>query len=244
MNYYDKYVKYKIKYLYLKNDLKNDPFNNLNMQGGKKKKISIWDEKIINRKKELEDMDNTNSFVTLNSIGNQVREYLIHDNGGRPFKVVANKNNIRIYKGQYDEDIDEDIYNEMILEFTEIDGYWDDFDSSPYKMHGNSVLIKLSDNEYVSVGWEIYRFKTNEVILDYVSPVGNSDVPYPVAFSENYVYFMLDKEMIKIVDLETVVSVQNAEELYGEYYGHIGSAKGKHKKYNMKNVKLLQKRLY
>ncbi|XWV24520.1 mg989 protein [Tupanvirus deep ocean] len=239
MDYYSKYIKYKNKYL----DLKNKSNNKFIMEGGKKKKLGIWEKKLIKRGKELENIDNTDSFITLNSLGNQTKEYLIHDNGGRPFKVIANKNNIRIYKREYDEDSDEDIYDEMILEFTDIDGYWDGFDSSPYEMHGNSILIKLSDNEYIWVGWEIYKFKTNEIILDYVSPVGNSDVPYPVAFGENYVYFMLDQQMIKIDDLETTVSVKNSEDLYGEFYGHVGSAKGNHKRYKMKNVKLLQKRL-
>ncbi len=115
------------------------------------------------------------------------------------------------------------------------------FVSSPYKIHGNSILIKISENEYVSVGWYIYRFKTTEKIFDYVSPVGS--VPYPVAFGKNNVYFMLDKLLIKKSEPETDVTVANAEDLYGEFYGHIGSSKGNHNKVLKKNVVVLQKRL-
>ena len=94
----------------------------------------------------------------------------------------------------------------------------------------------------IFVGWEIYQFETDDEIVDYVSPVGNSDVPYPVAFGENDVYFMLDKKLVKHDELETEVSVANAEDLYGEFYGHIGSKK-KIAKLPMKNVVMLQKRL-
>ena len=100
-------------------------------------------------------------------------------------------------------------------------------------MHGNSILVKITNNKYIHIGCEIYKFETNDEIVDYISPVGNADVSYPVAFGENNVYFMLDKKMIRINDFEMPVTVANAENLW-KYH--------RHKKHNFKNVKMLQEK--
>jgi hypothetical protein len=241
MNYYHKYLKYKNKYICLK-----ELMQNADMSGGKsRKKRSKWDQMVGKRKKELVDIKTTKSFIPFNKLTIKDKNYFILDNGGRPFKVVANANGIQIYKVEY-KDVDENdepIYNQIILEFKQFIGYWSGFDSSPHEMHGNSILIKLSDHKYVFVGWKIYQFDTTEKILDYVSPVGNSDVPYPVAFGETYVYFMLDKQLVNKNELETEVSVVNAEDLYGEFYGHVGSKK-RLNKIPMKKVVVLQENLW
>jgi hypothetical protein len=242
MDYYYKYLKYKYKYLNLK-----DTMHNSDMTGGKRKTQTKWSRTMLKRKKELANLKTTRSFVPFNKLTNKDKVYYVHDNGGRPFKVVANSKGIQIYKEDYVEYEDrldnyEPTYGQMIFQFKNMLGYWTGFDSSPYKMNGNSILIKISDNKYVSVGWEIYQFETDDEIVDYVSPVGNSDVPYPVAFGEKDVYFMLDKQLVKHDELETEVTVANAEDLYGEFYGHIGSKK-KIPKLPMKNVVMLQERI-
>jgi hypothetical protein len=75
-----------------------------------------------------------------------------------------------------------------------------------------------------------------------VFPVNNSDVPYSVAYGEENVYFMLNNKFIKINDLEFYTTVANAKNLYGDFYGHIKSKKGKYRKYNFKNLKLVRDR--
>mmetsp|Transcript_31006 Transcript_31006/g.81176 ORF Transcript_31006/g.81176 Transcript_31006/m.81176 type:complete len:192 (+) Transcript_31006:227-802(+) len=57
---------------------------------------------------------------------------------------------------------------------------------------GNSVLVAVTPLRYCFIGWNIYEFTTTEPILEYHSMVGNSDVPYPVAASNDRIYFMLD----------------------------------------------------
>ncbi len=118
-------------------------------------------------------------------------------------------------------------------------GFWSGFDASPYKSHGNSILIKISDKKYIYVGQIIYSFNTDQAITDYISYMGNSDVPYPVAYSDDYVYFFLDKKIVPIAELETPITVAKAGDLYGEFYGFIGSKKNKLTKIDMKNVKLI-----
>ena len=62
-----------------------------------------------------------------------------------------------------------------------------------------SILLKINctihKNYYVFIGDRLYGFSTpdDEPIETFYSTVGNNDVPYPVALSKNYIYFMLDR---------------------------------------------------
>lgn len=56
---------------------------------------------------------------------------------------------------------------------------------------GNSILAKIGNNKYVFIGECIYEFTTTEPILEFYSPIGSNDVPYPVAISNNYVYYLI-----------------------------------------------------
>ena len=46
-------------------------------------------------------------------------------------------------------------------------------------------------HRYVYVGEKIFSFTTDHRITKYVSPVGNSDVPYPYAVDKNNVHYLL-----------------------------------------------------
>ena len=131
--------------------------------------------------------------------------YYIHDNGGRPFKVVIKNREVLVYKQLFDADINYD--NKPLMRFipTKIFigkspinrmtkfslGYGDDFD-------GNSILLNLSDNKYVYIGSDIRSFKTRNRIIKYVSPVGNNDVPYPYAIdSKGNIYLIVEGIILK-----------------------------------------------
>ena len=119
----------------------------------------------------------------------------------------------------YKYDVNKKTYNMKILTIAKFIGYWKGYDSGKYtKYHGNSILVKETKTSYVSIGWNIQRFTTPYEILDYVSPVGNSDVPYPVAFSEDYVYFMLDMVYCNLDQFNIDVTPNNAEEFYAMFY--------------------------
>jgi hypothetical protein len=85
----------------------------------------------------------------------------------------------------------------------------------------NSILIKITDVEYVYVGSEIYSFKTKTPIINYYSPLGNNDVPYPVAYGENEVYFMCDYEYVTFQQMKTPCTARGSADMYNEYYGNI-----------------------
>src|SRR5947207_349394 len=121
---------------------------------------------------------------------------MIHDNGFRPFQVFVRHKNIKIFAmdSQNDED-DSDSdgnysYSIPIKTIKNFIGYWNGFDTSDNALHGNSLLIHLAENKYMYIGSKIYTFTTQDEIIDYLSPVGNSDVPYPVAYGTKNIYIM------------------------------------------------------
>lgn len=156
--------------------------------------------------------------------------YLIHDNGGRPFKVDFENNILKVYK--LDEEAMEGVEvnqnsdiiyeEEPVLEIenpekifigkspknkmTEFSGgYGPDFD-------GNSILVKGKDNEYIYIGATIISFEPLDKIIKFVSPVGNNDVPYSYAIdnSGNYYLFIYDIILTKIENFK--------DDPYGYFY--------------------------
>jgi len=146
------------------------------------------------------------------------KHYLIHDNGGRPFAMYVSpkKDAVAIYKfpkgflepeGVYHKDKTfVKYYSELVKRYkckdvfigvspkNEMTKFSKGFGK---KFEGNTNLIKLSDKRYVYVGETIFEFTSLNKIVDYQSPVGNSDVPYPYAIDEkgNY-YLMLDQVIV------------------------------------------------
>jgi hypothetical protein len=150
------------------------------------------------------------------------QEYLIHDNGGRPFKVKITNTNVKVYKLiSYETDTYSDnailsfdvkkcfIGNSPKNDMTLFSGGYGK------KFYGNSILLHIKDNEYVYIGSEIYSFQSNGEIIKYVSPVGNSDVPYPYAIDKNNnIYLMIENV---ILTNETVKNNNNFDP-YNIYY--------------------------
>lgn len=129
-------------------------------------------------------------------------EYLTHDNGGRPLRVEINKkeNTISAFIN-YNFDEFTKLFNKKVFS-SKYQKIW--IGKSPKtemttfsgghgpKFDGNSILIEKSNNTYVFIGDTIFSFKSIKPITEFVSPVGNSDVPYPYAIdSEGNVYLML-----------------------------------------------------
>ena len=56
---------------------------------------------------------------------------------------------------------------------------------------GNTLLLEFEDNEYVYIsGLEIFKFKTDDKIIDYISLMGNNMIPYAIMIGEKYTYFL------------------------------------------------------
>ena len=162
--------------------------------------------------------------------------YEIHDNGGRPFRVAImetrndNGYKVNVYNNNISTGspilsfltreifIGESFLNDM-TEFS--GGYGPNF-------YGNTILLRLNENNYVYIGSCIYSFTARHPINFYISPVGNNDVPYPVAMDTNDNYYLLIENVIidnpvsesgeRLISFEGVNPVYNPDEIYTIYY--------------------------
>lgn len=203
------------------------------------KKLTLWQKKIIKREKELKDRRKTKSFIKKEKLSSRNRIYIVHDNYTRPFKIIANEDGIFIYKNM--SKLNEFKFNDKPIKIIKkFIGYWYGFDSTPNKTHGNTILVQISKRKFIFIGFSIKSFTIKDNALDYVSPMGNSDVPLPILIGDKYIYFILDNKYIKRDDMEHSIKIANGEKLYNEFYGNIGTKKGSHKKYTMKSKILVK----
>ena len=176
------------------------------------------------------------------------KKYLIHDNGSRPFLVNINGKDVSIFKlpkgVEEDRDTSKSEYTELVkvyrgvkkvfigkspkIEMTIFSaGYGKDFD-------GNSILVEISDKRYCLISDRIVEFSTKDNITKFVSPVGNNDVPYPLAYGSQNVY-VLGLDDHKYIPKETVEGL-NIDELFDKYNGTCCPWKSELDKYK-KNLK-------
>lgn len=150
---------------------------------------------------------------------------------------------IKLYPGSYD----------LLKQYKNVSKIFIGSDSE-YGFPGNSILIRLTAtrNKYVFIGHDMYEFTAPEPITKYYSIVGNNDVPYPVATSKTYAYFMLEpsvsaSEMIGVGGEYVPKSLfprgfKNWEDAYAIYYQlfpeHFFSQR-KNPAYRFNNVKLI-----
>ena len=130
--------------------------------------------------------------------------YRIHNNGGVPYIVCVGET-VQVY--QFPSDCgeesrnDTDYYTELVLEIVP-EKIFIGIDKDNEEYLGNSILLKKSQNRYIYIGHKIYEFTTEDKILEYYSPVGNSDVPYPYAVGEKFMYLMIENVFIDKVDCD------------------------------------------
>lgn len=185
------------------------------------------------------------------------RHYLTHDNGGRPFCVFINKNYVDVYKipenvHMTDSDykkLSKYYYTEKVFHCVPIKTYVGKSSGGPACDHsikdaklfvGNSILVKISEYDYVYIGTEIFRFKAkNDEIIAYYSPIGNSDVAYPVAVGKNFVYFMLDNVRVAKSLFPKNYKFEEAYDLFYDKYHKV-----RNKDVQKYQTKTLVKRLY
>jgi hypothetical protein len=140
-----------------------------------------------------------------------VKRYEIHDNGGRPFRVDIQGNDVTVWKNmdEYDmvkgkfvtiehppKQILEISADEIFVGKKSSKGGYDGL--KPKEAEGNSLLLR-DGPKYIYIGSEIYQFQAikGDTIEKYYSDIGNSDVPYPYAIGKTHVYIMLDKIAIE-----------------------------------------------
>jgi len=132
-------------------------------------------------------------------------DYFIHDNGRRPYKVTIDNNlNVNIYKNKSEDEYEDKVFKSYKPQkifigkspknnMTKFSGEYGK------KFDGNSILLQFIKNSYTYIGSDIFSFKTDSEIINYVSPIGNNNVPYPYAIDTNdYYYLMIEKIKIRV----------------------------------------------
>lgn len=155
-----------------------------------------------------------------------MKEYLIHDNGGRPFRVDIQGMKVSVWKNMDEYGLVDGKFvttkhpMKHILDFTaekifigkkSPDGGYDGL--KPKEAEGNSLLLQTG-SKYVFIGWEIYEFSPvkGDTIVKYYSDIGNNDVPYPYAIGKTHVYILLEKVAVPLDFFHSM------KEIYQQYY--------------------------
>lgn len=164
--------------------------------------------------------------------------YTIHDNGGTPFSVYVSSKYIKIIQSPKfnKKDSIKPIIEGNTLKIKKFKGVFLGFDTGLFTNgNGNTILIKLNKNKYIFIGDEILYIDTKDEILNYYSPIGNNDVPYPIAYGTNFVYSLNMKAYSKISDFEIELNAVNSDLISGMMYG-IGIPKIESKKMTCKTI--------
>lgn len=183
----------------------------------------------------------------------ELEHYEIRDNGSTPYIVYVNssrttvsvfcipKNNY-VMNSDWSTDRSENYgyFTELVKKYKNVRNVMAGVDKTE-NMTGNSVLIRLSGNNYVYIGDCIYSFKPDETITEYYSNVGNSCVPYPVGVSKSYVYFMLDKVYVEKTEFPEV-DFTNSDQV-SDLYSHFYKAGDGIRKTRVPHYRLVKRRL-
>jgi hypothetical protein len=182
------------------------------------------------------------------------KTYFIHDNERRPFLVAIKNKNAKIFiigkDIAYNSNIVDYYFTDLIMEYNFDDIFipkgYDDYYAHNGQLKeikndkGNTILLKIK-NKYICICRDIFEFTTNDDIINYYSPIGNNDVPYPVAVSKENIYFMLDKTFVPIKHFEGFKLIDFIS-AYGYYYGHKGDEPFDKYAKKMKKLKIIYKR--
>jgi hypothetical protein len=144
------------------------------------------------------------------------KAYFIHSNGGRPYAVIVNELLVDVYENTYEDDGETYAYlgkiscDKVMIGHDAIEGE-----------HGNSILLKQGENYIYIGGGEpgITSLLDNaQEIVDYQSPLGPNDVPYPYAVSKDYIYLMIENVRIPKADAVKYQDANNELWPYTAYY--------------------------
>lgn len=111
--------------------------------------------------------------------------YITHDNGGRPFKVRIIGYTAIVTNNVTGEELFTQTYERIFIGESD----------------GNSILLHVANDEYMYIGHDVRRFNHPNRIIQYKSPIGNSNVPYPYAIDE-YANHLLMIEHVIIDDCD------------------------------------------
>ena len=160
------------------------------------------------------------------------RRYYTLDNGGHPFEVVvAPDRTVTIYPQKPEGQVDDEkpmhlwydrrhpVFKQRVAQVfvghSPLDAMTSFSAGHGPSQDGNSILLRLKADAhtYLYVGERVYTFEAGGEITRYVSPVGNSSVPYPYAVDDRRNRFYLMCERVVCSQLPPTTS-----DPYDDYY--------------------------
>lgn len=163
------------------------------------------------------DVDNTNKSLVVYQLNEEeldkhqtVKEWKVNGRRHMEVKWDIDLNDPKVMEQFYDKPVFKSRFREIFI------GTHEEKGNKPRWGLGNSILINKTGREYVFIGETIYSFTAKDHIVEYHSPIGNSDVPYPFAIGDKYVYFMIEYNVIDV----TAFDEHEIKDPYTKLYGH------------------------
>lgn len=162
-------------------------------------------------------VDNTNKSLVVYQLNEEelnkhktIKEWKVNGRHHMEVKWDIDLNDPKVMRQFYNKPVFKSRFREIFI------GNHKEKGNKPRWGLGNSILINKTGREYVFIGEMIYSFIAKDHIVEYHSPIGNSDVPYPFAIGKEYVYFMIE---YKVIDV-TAFDDKELEDPYVKLYGH------------------------
>lgn len=128
--------------------------------------------------------------------------YNTHDNGSKVFSVYVYKDRVDVYKLIYNNNTDSYDLGKKIKSF-EYNKIFVGDNILNLKLYakkgtgkGNTILLKNNDTKYAFIGSSIKEITIKDNLKKYVSPIGNSDFPYPYIIGSEYTYLIIENKYI------------------------------------------------
>ena len=156
--------------------------------------------------------------------------YFTEHNYGKIFSVIINDKNVTIFRIENRDKIWSGSVLKIFIGKNYINGISGAGDSI-----GNSILLEVEEKKYMMVGESVYTFETDDKIIKFTSNVGNNDVPYPIAYGERNIYYLVDKYIFipyeSISDDNIRKRISEMDESYEPYDFLYNSVDGERKKF-------------
>lgn len=176
------------------------------------------------------------------------KQYFTLGQGYNPFLVKLNKN-VEVYKQSSNGKYDELVVKKPIKSYMLGKCIFKTCDHPSGEL-GNTILVKLKGSKYMYIGEVVYEFDIGEEILEYGSPVGNNDTPYPYAKTVNNTILFIENRVIdnnvfsRYTFNEKDKLNEDPKDPYYYYYGKFETDFKKQRQIydeNEKNSKILKK---
>ena len=137
------------------------------------------------------------------------KRYETHDNGGRPFLVEVAPAALTITRQTWNgsawtpaaKPIKRIAYSRIWI-----------------GKGGNSITAQIGPATFLHIGRKAFTFglEPGDAVVRVDSPIGNSDVPYPVLIGKTHSYFLTESNGVGVVANE---HLNVKRDLYGQFYG-------------------------